>query len=275
MALHRYIDSAGAQVPSVTQILGIIAKPALPGWAAKTMTEKTRAAVRALLQKHVSEIHPHEDNYQNLWESIDAMARAADEAVVPNLFDDTDAADAGTIAHAMIENVLAGNVMEFGLDHFDGAPDEVWNKAYKAVEAFDEWRDQTRFEPLASEVSLVDDELGFGGTLDYVGIFGSKKKRGALDFKTGKGVRVWPDHLPQVGAYGRLWRHGRMNDRSKPPPADLGTPIDGVFVLRLGKEHGNFGHNYFGDSVIDIAWRAFQSAHSLYRDMESLKEVVG
>lgn len=269
MPTTRYIDADGRQVPSVTTVLKTISKPALENWIDRTACDRTRAAIRASMQQRIA---------QALEPSVlgKALLRCCDEALVPDRWQNTDAADAGTLAHAMIENVLKGRDMCFGLaDMLAGLEEPVVKKAYKAVESFDRWRDQTQFEPEVSEVSLVSDVHRFGGTIDYVGTFKAHKRRerGVLDFKTGKGI--YRDSLPQVGAYAHLWQHGVLNDRFAAAPAGFGEPVDGIYVLRLGKEHANFSHNSFPDTVRDLAWTAFKTCLDLTRLMDELGTILG
>lgn len=262
MALHRYLNTEGTQVPSVTTILKDgIPKPALVGWAAKTMTEKTRTAIRELLAKHKRDMPKR---------VIDRMVRAADEAVVPNLYDDKTAADAGTIAHEVIENHLQGRPITGGKvdDLAKAAGEAALTQAMQAFESFKRWLDMVRFELVATEVSLVDDDLGYGGTVDYVGLVNGELA--LIDWKTSK--RVYEEYLAQVGAYAHLWECGRLNYVDQEAPKTLGTVIDSVHVLKLGKGSTTFQHSAFYAGALDDGYNLFRAAFDVSRSLERCKK---
>jgi hypothetical protein len=244
MALHRYLDADGNQVPSVTTVLKVIDKPGLLHWAFKRGVEEGR--------------------------------KAGPKGVVGDLYDNTDAADAGTLAHAMIDNVIRGHDMFFELEiMLKFLPEPVVQSALKAVEAFDEWREQVDFEVVATEVSLVCDVLKVGGTVDCIARAGRKSNRRltVADWKTSKGI--WPDYFPQVAAYAYLWQNGRLNYTDQAAPVTLGEPVVQGLALRLGKKHANFAHHSVPASAMAVGLRAFNNALALSRDMAELKEIAG
>lgn len=133
------------------------------------------------------------------------------------------AADAGTLAHAMIEQEITGK------PHGITADEETVSLAETAYLAWLEWCQANRFEVIASEKSLVSEKYQFGGTIDIARV---RDKRVILDLKTSNGI--YPDHRIQVAAYGLLWNENY--------PDEL---IEGYEILQIGKERGNFAHYFW------------------------------
>jgi len=150
----------------------------------------------------------------------------------------------GTVAHAMIEAHIKGESADLV-----GLPADIVSRAMVAFNVWREWAELTGYEMLASEVSLVDDELLFGGTFDCVLL---KKKRILVDWKTTSGI--YPDHLVQVAAYGHLWNLHHPE-----------APLDGYALLRLGRDEPLFDYHYRpADGVMGSAWEMFKIARRAY-----------
>ena len=144
------------------------------------------------------------------------------------------AADAGTIAHSMIEADLHGK--EFKSD----APKEILSKAETSFLAYLEFKDVVGISPVATELSLVSEEWKFGGTIDVAMI---KKVPAILDLKTSSGV--YPEHRIQVSAYGKLYNEHNPEN-----------PIQAYYILQLGKEDGSFHYHYWPE--LENEWEAFK-----------------
>lgn len=112
-----------------------------------------------------------------------------------------EAADAGTLAHAMAERLVGGQDPEEAVDPF--APVEVQETARRAFERFAAWWASCGYRLHMSEEQIVDRDGGIGGTLDLV----LEDAEGALivaDLKTGKDVHT--DVVVQLAGYARLLR---------------------------------------------------------------------
>jgi hypothetical protein len=157
------------------------------------------------------------------------------------------AADAGTIAHAMIEADLHGK--EFKSD----APKEILDKAETSFLAYLEFKDVVGLSPIATELPLVSEEWKYGGTIDVAII---KKYPAILDLKTSNGV--YADHLIQVAAYGKLW------DENNPE-----MPIQAYYILQLGKEDGSFHYHYWPE--LNDEFEAFKCLLTLHRLKKTIK----
>lgn len=151
------------------------------------------------------------------------------------------AADAGTMAHEAVEAWVHGTNFAF-----TGDP-EVCKRAETAFGAFLEWADQTQLRVTHTEIPLVSEKYGFGGTFDALLV---RNRRAMGDWKTSG--RVYPEYLVQVAAYGKLWEENFPDE-----------PINGGFhLLRFDKEYGDFHAHYWGE--LDAAWRAFLHLRELY-----------
>ena len=145
------------------------------------------------------------------------------------------AADAGTLAHDMVEADIYGAPFDRTAYKSD-----VLDKADGAFKAYQEWKRQTQLEVAESELSLLSRQHRFGGTLDALFIQG----RLALgDWKTSNAV--YADHLLQLAAYAILWEEN-YPDR----------PITGgAHLLRFSKsQHPDdpitFAHHYWSDLTL-------------------------
>ena len=160
------------------------------------------------------------------------------------------AADSGTVAHDMIEGHILGN----GPYTVPTQDEEILAKARKGYQGFLEWQKVTNVTIDVTEVSLVHDYLGFGGTLDARG----RKEDGSrvlLDWKTSN--RIYGDYILQLAAYKYLWEHGRMNDPEAEAPEDLGEKISDCYILRFDKEDGSFHWHTYPEETMNDAVKFF------------------
>ncbi len=151
------------------------------------------------------------------------------------------AANAGTVAHAMIEADILGRPADLS-----GAAPETIRLAEGGYRMFKRWKEMTRLEILDSEICLVSEVHRYGGAIDAIGRVDGQIA--LLDWKTGNGM--YADHLIQLAAYGNLAReHGFVLE-------------GGYHCLRFGKEDGSFHHHHYEN--LDDAWEAFLLARRLH-----------
>lgn len=150
------------------------------------------------------------------------------------------AADAGTLAHDMVEHDIYGQ--DFDLTGYDAV---TIQKAQGAFNAYKEWKQQTNLSVAEAEMPLVSRVHRFGGTLDAILVQG---KLALGDWKSSRAV--YADMLLQLAAYKVLWEEN-FQDR----------PIDGGFhLLRFSKqEHDDdpvhFSHHFW--SQLNLAEQQF------------------
>jgi hypothetical protein len=161
-----------------------------------------------------------------------------------------DAADAGTLAHAMVEATIRGTPFPDEKTH----DAEKWQKAISAFGAFEEWKRQTQLQPADTEVSMTCECHRVGGTLDTILVQG---KLSLGDWKTSNGV--YPEYMIQLAAYRHLWT---VNYPDRPLTG-------GSHLLRFSKAGGDFTHHYWAD--LSEAWAAFEHMRPLYDIMAGLK----
>lgn len=165
------------------------------------------------------------------------------------------AADAGTMAHALVED----HINKRPLRQLDGDPDVI-AKARNAYEAFLNWEGMTRLEIRHTEVSLVSLRSRFGGTLDAIGTLSRSNGLALLDWKSSNSV--YSDYLFQMAAYAILWEETYPEH-----------PIVGGFHLcRFAKEHGDFAHHYFPS--LDEEKESFLMMRTLYDRVKKTEKRV-
>jgi len=137
------------------------------------------------------------------------------------------AANAGTLAHAMVEAWVRG--IQADLAGYDA---DTIAKASRAFSAFEEWARQTQLKITHPETALVSERYRYGGTLDGMIVSG---KLALGDVKTSNAL--YHDYLMQLAAYGVLWEENFPDQ-----------PITGGYhILRFSKDDGDFEHRWFGD----------------------------
>lgn len=190
-----------------------------------------------------------------LWWAF-GQGKAAERGEIDSLYDKRDeAADAGTLAHEMVEAHIAGEDFETVIK---GKPKAIVIQAMSAFNAYLNWSQTSNLEIIAQEMPLVSEKYQFGGTPDAIGIVAGELC--IVDWKTSNGV--YPDYLIQMAAYKVLWEENNPKD-----------PITGGFHLcRFSKENGDFAHHYY--SELDDGWEQFKLFLKAYELDKKLKKRV-
>ncbi len=165
------------------------------------------------------------------------------------------AATAGTYAHELIDAFI--HKREPMLTCTDP---ELIALAEKGFGAFKTWASQSRMEIVETETPLVSEEWRFGGTLDALGRVNGELV--LVDWKTS--ARIYADYIVQVAAYRHLWEEHH--------PQDI---VSGIYLLRVGKEFGDFHCHYWPTEVMDMAWRQFRLLRQAYDLDGPLKRAAG
>src|SRR3989441_2085225 len=187
----RFYMIAGCQLPSVTTILDVIAKPALGPWYAKQERRYFETAMLEVLSKPGAR-----DPEYVLSAVVDAVGgvKAADR-------EKQRAATIGTAIHAGIEWQLRTRLGE------DAGPEPVLpDAAAWAVESWKDWAKSIALEPLAIERTVYCEACGYAGTLDlYARVKGVLT---VLDWKSGRAI--YPEALLQNVAYRHAAERGGL-----------------------------------------------------------------
>lgn len=229
-------DAAGKRRPGVTTVIGDTlgwSKHGLMMWAAK---EAAKAALELLRDGGAPD-------------EVVERARKAHLKIRDA------AADAGTLAHAMIEIYLCTDVGPPEPEGFD-VDDETTAKARAAFEKFRAWWPTSGYEMVEAETPLTDEGNGFGGTVDLVV---RRVSDGALlvgDLKTGKSV--YDEVLVQLGAYSLL----------------LGThrrPVIGGVVIHSPVDGERCSAVEVSPATLALGASAFSALLYVYKAKSSLK----
>src|SRR2546426_6986212 len=199
----RFYRIEGSDLPSVTTVLEVIAKPALGPWYAKEERRYFEAAMLEVLSKPGA----RDPEY---------VLAAVAEAVTGGKAADREkqrAVTIGTAVHAGIEWHLRTRPGE------DAGPEpHLPDAAAWAVESWKDWAAKVALEPLAIERTVYCLECGYAGTLDlYARVEGVPS---VLDWKTGRAI--YPEAFLQNVAY----RHAARR---------LGMASDQGLIVRLPK----------------------------------------
>jgi PD-(D/E)XK nuclease superfamily len=193
-------------LPSVTEVLKVLAKPALLPWAFRMGRS---AAVAAARQAYGAAAE------------VDVAAFAlAVERVAPRSLDElpSDALSIGSRLHARIEAEMR---CELGEDVTLPPIPERPHPTRVAYEAFLRWRHAHEVRPLAVE-QRVYSQRGYAGTVDFFGYVDDRLT--VADWKTSGGV--YPEHRLQLAAYRAAVLEGEL----------MGEPELAGLVVRFPKD---------------------------------------
>lgn len=166
------------------------------------------------------------------------------------------AATAGTAAHSMIENFLAGRNPGQGVETED---QETAENAERAFKAFRGWEREHRVEVLRQEVQLTDDEFGFGGCYDAL-----IELDGVLTLADWKSSSdIYGSMVAQIGAYHRLITVNH-SERNHPKQA---------VIVKAGKD-GTLRVVELDSEAIALGWDVFQAALKVYNARRVLDGLV-
>lgn len=184
------------------------------------------------------------------------QGKLAQQGLIENLYDKRDqAADAGTLAHEMVEATIANKP----LPDLSGVDPIIAQQAKQGFDNWKQWSENNMLGYVAQEISLVSEKYKFGGTIDAI-CEDTQGRLCVVDWKTSNGIFV--DHILQCSAYCALW------DEAHPD-----KPITGGFHLcRFAKEHADFAHHYW--SELNDAWEQFTLFLRAYELDKKLKKRV-
>lgn len=165
-------------------------------------------------------------------------------------------ADVGSLAHLGVEAAIKGQALDVDALNITG---EQRRMVIGCLAEWERWRERSRLVPIESEVSLISERYGYGGTLDMVCQLDAHLS--LLDIKTGA---IYPEHLCQVVAYGALWEECR------------GQRIEEYHLLRLGKGDASFHHHCYAaasEAALE-AQKLFAMALAAYPAAMHLKKLT-
>lgn len=163
-----------------------------------------------------------------------------------------DAANAGTMAHDLIERHIKGE--EIDRDWWLRGT-ETQAKACRAFEAYLAWAEQTKIKIIETEFGLVSEKHRYGGTPDALGEINGRLV--LPDWKSSNSV--YGDYLCQLAAYKNLIEENRPNMK-----------IEGFYLCRFSKETADFSVHQYND--LSEAWEMFLHLRAAYELDKSVKK---
>ena len=160
------------------------------------------------------------------------------------------AADAGTIAHYLVECDIKGKKPDTSQ-----YPKELVDKAETCYLNYIDWKDTVNFKLVESEISIVSEQYRYGSTIDCIAEI--KGKLALFDWKSSGGV--YSDYLIQIAAYKENWQENNPD-----------RPLSGIYLLRIDKENAAWAFHYW-ESLPD-AWEAFKYLLKLHDLNKTLKK---
>ena len=222
--VHTENNGAGAYVPSVTAITGVIGKGGgLLQWGANQATSYLRKQFEQASEEEWAELI-HDDK---LWDDARFAHRRMKQ----------EAADIGSQAHKWIESLLRGTEEPLPADR----------QVKSACEAAMRWLSQNIPEALDCERKVFSVRYGYAGTLDKVAVIHGE--RCVLDWKTGNAI--YPEHKIQTAAYAKAYTE------------ETGEEISCRWLIRLGKKDGKFEPVQLTEGLEDD-FKAFLAAKELW-----------
>lgn len=199
----------GKPVPGVTTILGVLDKPALPRWAARSVAE------------HVADNPAGVDALREIGRGtlVDSLAKVPWERR-------DDAGARGTAFHVLAEQIVAGHEVD------------VPESQVPLVESALAFMEDYDVRPILTEAAVGSREHLYAGTLDLIA--DSTLGRAIFDWKSGK--KIYPRFALQLAAYAFAEFHGLRGDEQPLPQVEgaygVHVRADGydVVPLRLGRE---------------------------------------
>lgn len=171
-----------------------------------------------------------------------------------------DAADAGTLAHSMVEQYVR-KLLNQPFEEFieEGYSKEQIAAASNAFEAFIMWLEGSKLVIVAAEEEVISAEKRYGGTIDLR----LKDEFGRVHIADVKTTNyLLPDHLIQVAAYS--YAHQEQN------PNDV---IHAGHLLRFSKGMATtFHHTQWSIDALRLGMKAFTNLRELH---DIKKEIEG
>ncbi len=233
---HVTEDGNTRQVPSVTQIIGVLEKPGLVQWSANCAAELLAERLRPGQSLDEVEIAELSDAIRFAHRRVSGRAKGV-----------------GALAHDWLQRYLAGVLA--GEKVAPALP--VNAQAQRACLAAVEWLDSHHFEPLAVEQIIYSRRHGYAGTTDFPAKIDGRHS--VVEWKTA--AAIYPEFRLQVAGYAQaLWE---MNDH---PMADR-------WIVRLGKDDGVFEAVCLPREQKDVDLRAFLAAKTLFERLAQLRNV--
>ncbi len=256
---YRVTPTGLERLDGVTTVAHIIDKSdILMPWACKMMGESILGAVETFVTGTGS------DSMVSLSKAcLESIIKTSKRAHKETL---EDAANVGKQAHEWIENYIKFKLglRESEKDH--GLDD---SRAINASTAALDWMHKHNVRWISTEQKVYSRQWKYAGTMDGICLTDScsdpkccpvpfKDRKTLADWKTSNYLYI--EFILQTGAYKKAYEE------------ETGEVIEDVWIIRLGKEDGEFDPWHLTPLMVEAGTKAFLSALTLVRDMAGLQE---
>jgi hypothetical protein len=264
------------EIDGVTTVLGVISKPYLTAWASKlaVLTIKDRMLNPDLSFKPIT---------------TEQFLALLDEAKKKHKERLNEAGDIGTLAHNALEDsinhaiehtngiVLESPVVRVGIpgthNEYLQVPEENIRKAQNCVNAAFKWMQDHNVRWLHTERKIYSRVYNFSGTLDGDALIDSctdrfcRGCRGRV-FKDRRAITDWKSSNQLSDSY--AYQTAAYQFAHIEEFGDLYIPDR--WIMRLGKEEGDFEAWYLPDVYFEADFNAFLAALGLFRSLNEIEE---
>jgi len=167
-----------------------------------------------------------------------------------------EAGDRGNKIHNAISDILGGYEVRIDskFKNSKGELEELTGDECEAILSFLKWKEESKAETIAYDVTVYSEKHGFAGTLDYLCRIDGKVF--VVDFKTGQ--TNYDSYALQVSAYKEALREGRVLISNFDEKEDIGLAI-----LQVGY---NRNKNKYKWNECDDKFDAFLHTLALWRE---------
>jgi hypothetical protein len=265
----KYVNGEREDIDGVTTVLGVIDKPFLKAWAVK------------LAINHMREMMFYPTGEMKNFGTEDVL-RWFEEAKGKHKEKLSEAGNIGTLAHNALEKSIL-HAIEFtgGIvlacptvvpDEFFIVPEENLVKAQNCVNRAFEWMVAHNVRWLHTERKIYSLAYNYSGTLDGDALIDSctdrfcKGCRGRV-FKDRRAITDWKSSNQLSDSYAYQTAAYQFAHLEEFP--DLYVPDR--WVMRLGKEEGDFEAWYIPSEYFEADFEAFLAALQLYRSLDEIE----
>ena len=226
---HYRVEGFSELFPSVTNVLGVISKPALVPWARNVALQSVRETLTEYMQMEPSVI------------DADWVASVIDRAKKkPDQVRD-EAGDFGTQAHLLIEQII------------NGLEPDIPPEMQIVVDNFFGWRKESGLEISLTETMVYSAKYKYAGAMDALAYRDGRMV--AIDWKTSNGL--YGEYALQVAAYAKALEEM------------TGEVVSEAWAVRFGKKAPEFeakkvidlDGTFIAFRAALYLWRAMQHEH--------------
>lgn len=231
-------------------------------WCAKMMAQKLHSFVDPVFGKFDAATFEKSD--------LDHWIKESKSAHKDKL---EDAGEVGHKAHAWVEEYIKASITNENTDAcwaFDVPREDprVTNCTLAALK----WMTDHNLRWKFTERKIYSRSFKYAGTMDGLAFVDScndpkccpnsfKDHLAVIDWKTSN--QLYIEYVLQTAAYRKAYQE------------ETGEVIDDIFIVKLGKEDGEFEAWHIESELAELGWQAFQAALGLSRAMVLVEQAVG